>query len=86
MVANAFGSAAGMNWTAVVYGGLMIVVTIWWLVSAHKWFRGPKVNVEHMMLDRREVAVVEGQAPPSNRGHGSLSSDTKTWEKKNLPC
>lgn len=41
-----------MNWTAVVYGGPMVLVTIWWFVSAHKWFRGPKVNIEHMMLER----------------------------------
>ncbi|BFZ63516.1 GABA/polyamine transporter [Saitoella coloradoensis] len=27
----------------------------WWAVSARKWFRGPKVNVEHMMLDRLEA-------------------------------
>jgi hypothetical protein len=36
----------------------MLLVTIWWFVSAHKWFKGPKVNVEHMMLGRGEV--VEG--------------------------
>jgi len=39
-----------MNWTCVVYGGPMVMVTIWWFVSAHKWFKGPKVNIEHMML------------------------------------
>lgn len=38
----------------------MVLVTIWWFVSAHKWFKGPKVNIEHMMLGREE-AVVEGQ-------------------------
>lgn len=75
-------TAAGMNWTAVVYGGPMLLVTLWWLVSARKWFRGPRVNVEHMMLDRPGV-VVQGQALPSDRGHGSLSSDAKmTLEKK----
>jgi hypothetical protein len=47
-----------MNWTCLVYGGPMFFVTIWWFVSAHKWFKGPKVNVEHMMLGRGEV--VEG--------------------------
>jgi hypothetical protein len=46
-----------MNWTCLVYGGPMLMVTIWWFVSAHKWFKGPKVNIEHMMLGRGEVVV-----------------------------
>ncbi|CAL3973013.1 unnamed protein product, partial [Diplocarpon coronariae] len=23
----------------------MILVVIWWFASAHKWFKGPKINV-----------------------------------------
>lgn len=68
--ANPVYSAADMNWTAVVYGGPMVLVTIWWFVSAHKWFKGPKVNIEHMMIGREE-AVVEGQA---SRQDGDSSS------------
>ncbi|KAL8685070.1 MAG: hypothetical protein Q9224_005980, partial [Gallowayella concinna] len=34
--------AAGMNWTCLVYGGPMIFILIWWVVSARKWFKGPK--------------------------------------------
>lgn len=37
----------------------MFIVTVWWFVSAHKWFKGPKVNVEHMMLGRGDV--LEGE-------------------------
>ncbi|KAF1949093.1 amino acid transporter [Byssothecium circinans] len=47
-----------MNWTAVVYGGPMLLVTIWWFVSAHKWFKGPKVNIDHLMLGREGNVVV----------------------------
>jgi hypothetical protein len=54
-----------MNWTCLVYGGPMFLVTIWWFVSAHKWFKGPKVNIEHMMLGRGEI--VEGQGLTSDR-------------------
>ncbi|KAF9893897.1 hypothetical protein FE257_010067 [Aspergillus nanangensis] len=36
-----------MNWTCLVWGGPMVMVTIWWAVDARKWFTGPKVNVEH---------------------------------------
>ena len=46
----------------------MFMVTIWWFVSAHKWFKGPKVNIEHMMLGRGEV--VEGK----DRKDGDASS------------
>jgi hypothetical protein len=28
----------------------MLTVMIWWVVNAHKWFKGPKINVEHRML------------------------------------
>ncbi|KAK3675442.1 GABA/polyamine transporter [Recurvomyces mirabilis] len=46
-----------MNWTVVVYGGPMFIITIWWFVDAHKWFKGPKVNLEHLMHGRDEQAV-----------------------------
>ncbi|USP77050.1 putative amino-acid permease [Curvularia clavata] len=52
-------TAADMNWTCVCYGGPMLMITVWWFVSAHKWFKGPKVNIEHLMFGRDEV-VVEG--------------------------
>lgn len=37
------------------------MITVWWFVSAHKWFKGPKVNIDHLMFGRDEI-VVEGQA------------------------
>ena len=53
-----------MNWTAVVYGGPMLLILIWWFLSARKWFKGPKVNLEHLMLGREDqAAAIEGKAP-----------------------
>ncbi|KAF2277490.1 uncharacterized protein EI97DRAFT_432359 [Westerdykella ornata] len=53
---------ADMNWTCLVYGGPMLAAMVWWFVSARKWFHGPKVNVEHMMLGREgNVIVGEGE-------------------------
>lgn len=70
-----------MNWTCVVFGGPMLLVTIWWFVSAHKWFTGPKVNIEHMMLGREE-AVVMGQGPHGDHvDRDSSSGDAKVLEK-----
>ena len=35
-----------MNWTILVYGGPMTMIIIWWIVSARKWFKGPKVLID----------------------------------------
>ncbi|KAK7542424.1 amino acid permease-domain-containing protein [Phyllosticta citribraziliensis] len=61
----------GMNWTVVVWGGTMLIALGWWIISARKWFKGPKVNIQHMMVGR-EAEVLEGKdATPS----GSLRDD-----------
>jgi hypothetical protein len=52
----------------------MILIMIWWFVSAHKWFKGPHINVEHAMLGRNDV--VEGIAE-----HES-TSDVHSVQKK----
>lgn len=54
-----------MNWTCLVWGAPMLAVTIWWVVDAHKWFKGPKVNVEHAIHpveEERPVVVDVGFA------------------------
>ncbi|KAL8962279.1 MAG: hypothetical protein Q9193_001289 [Seirophora villosa] len=48
--------AAGMNWTCLVYGAPMTFILIWWFLSARKWFKGPKVNIEHRLLDGATAA------------------------------
>ncbi|RAK93251.1 amino acid permease [Aspergillus costaricaensis CBS 115574] len=48
-----------MNWTCLVWGAPMLGVTIWWVVDAHKWFTGPKVNVEHT-IHAADAAVIDG--------------------------
>lgn len=50
-----------MNWTVVVYGGPMLFVIIWWFISAHKWFKGPHINVEHHMLGRIDGIEAEDE-------------------------
>ncbi|KAF2636634.1 amino acid transporter [Massarina eburnea CBS 473.64] len=62
-------NAQTMNWTVVVYGGPMLFVSIWWVVSAHKWFKGPKVNVAHLMLGP-EGNVVPGEVIEGKRADG----------------
>lgn len=33
------------------------MVLIWWVVDARKWFKGPKVNLEHLMHGRDDQAA-----------------------------
>ena len=57
----------GFNYTPVVVLGVLVLVTIWWLVSARKWFKGPIIQgseVELAAIERSvgETHVVEGAA------------------------
>ncbi|KAH8808788.1 amino acid/polyamine transporter I [Xylogone sp. PMI_703] len=36
-----------MNYTCLIYGGTMLFAVVYYVVDAHKWFKGPRVNVEH---------------------------------------
>jgi len=37
-----------MNYTCLIYGGTMFLALLWYAIDARKWFKGPKINVEHM--------------------------------------
>ncbi|KAK4503849.1 hypothetical protein PRZ48_004764 [Zasmidium cellare] len=37
-----------MNWTCLIYGGVMLIAMVWYAVDARKWFKGPRINVEHL--------------------------------------
>ena len=76
-------NAQGMNWTCLVYGAPMLMVLIWWVVDAHKWFKGPKVNLEHMMYGREnQIEQIEGEknlvgdsGSDNGSGHVNMKSD-----------
>lgn len=70
-----------MNWTCLVYGGPIFFVMIWWVVSARKWFKGPKVNVDHLMLGREDGNVLEGEG--KDDGAGDRYSDDQVDPKLN---
>ncbi|RVX69174.1 hypothetical protein B0A52_07150 [Exophiala mesophila] len=59
--------ASLMNWTCLVWGGPMLMVLIWWVVDAHKWFKGPKVNIQHQMLGA-EGNVIDAKDASSDSG------------------
>ena len=51
-------------------GWLTLFAITWFVVDAHKWFKGPRVNIEHTMIGQDEH-VLEGKA---GRGDGSCDS------------
>ena len=57
----------------------MLGIMIWWFAGARKWFKGPKVNIEHQMLGRDEdVNVINGQqVGEESGGDSSTNSITK---------
>ncbi|KAK1046709.1 GABA/polyamine transporter [Friedmanniomyces endolithicus] len=65
---------ASMNWTCVVYGGPMTLILIWWFVDARKWFKGPKINLDHLMLDREDQAAQLGGTIEGKDALGRSSS------------
>lgn len=52
-----------MNYTCLIYGGTMLFALIYYAVSGRKWFKGPRVNVEHLI----HTGVVEGQGGSDGR-------------------
>jgi amino acid transporter len=65
--------ASVMNWTCAVWGAPMLGCMMWWVVDAHRWFKGPKVNVEHAMLGREESVIVGGKVDSGDVGSDSGS-------------
>lgn len=58
-------TAEDMNWTVVVYFGPMIFATVWYLVYAHKFFKGPKVNLDHLIHEPiSHTSLIEGVHVP----------------------
>jgi len=60
-----------MNWTALVYGAPMTMIMVWWVLGARTWFKGPRVNVQHMsMAGLVEIEGVEGGVVGGDGGGG----------------
>ncbi|KAH8691304.1 amino acid permease [Talaromyces proteolyticus] len=75
-----------MNWTCLVYGAPMLAVMVWWVVDARKWFKGPKVNVEHMLYGREDEEtqksdVIDGVLPVGAEERPTLEGKADESEK-----
>lgn len=52
-----------MNYTCVIYGGAMALALLWYAIDARRWFKGPKINVEHLI----HTQSLEGQGVESEK-------------------
>ncbi|KAK5738345.1 hypothetical protein LTR17_006064 [Elasticomyces elasticus] len=52
-------TAPTMNWSCLIWGGLTILVTLWWFVSARKGYKGPQAigGVQSVAEQVRRVEV-----------------------------
>jgi amino acid transporter len=62
---------ATFNYTPVVVLGVFLLVTIWWLVSARHWFKGPIIQGTEAELEAIEHAVGETHLPEGVEGVAS---------------
>lgn len=69
-----------MNWTCLVWGAPMLIVTIWWFFGANKWFTGPKVNVEHAIHQVYDDADVSEGVEPVDAPKQDAKESTKSDE------
>jgi amino acid transporter len=59
---------SGFDWNVVNYapitvGGVLVLVGVWWLVSARKWFVGPVREGDEAELERIEATFHGGEVP-----------------------
>ncbi len=76
-----------MNWTVVVYFGPMLIVLIWYLVDARKWFKGPVMTVDHVIVEGSEIItgkeiVVTGNDIDKTGNASTIASDSKLSQEK----
>lgn len=52
-----------MNWTVLVFFGPLLLFTVWFIVDAHKWYHGPKSNIdeEDMVYNSNVIIGVESE-------------------------
>lgn len=68
-------NALNMNWTCLIYGGSMFLALVWYAVSARKWFKGPRINIEH-------TNMVDGLDSGSNQSDERSSDNVNKIKQK----
>lgn len=66
-----------MNWTAVVYFVPMIMAYVWFQVSAHKWYKGPKSNIDLDDIEYGASRVEDGSEKDGTRDYYEVLAPEK---------
>lgn len=55
-----------MNWTVVVYFGPLLIFAVWWVVDAHKWYVGPRPNIDAYIAPEasHKLEILQGLSTP----------------------
>ena len=51
-----------MNWTVVVYFGPLLLSLVYYYTMAHKWYVGPKSNLDSSDVVYGDTGVIDGKA------------------------
>ena len=62
----------------------MLSVMIWWVVDAHKWFKGPQVNIEHAMIGANGNVIDAKDAGSDSGSQSGLDSSKLSADRKRI--
>jgi hypothetical protein len=66
-----------VNYTCLIYGGVMLLALLWYAVDVWHCFKGLKINVKHLIYTK----PVEGQEMESDK-EGSNERKIFEYEKR----
>lgn len=72
-----------MNWTVVVYFGPMLIALVWFLVDAHKWYEGPKSNLQDEMTFNNDLINYDDSVSGNEKNANYTFIDGIPSPKKN---
>ena len=82
------GNAAGFDWNLVNYapltvGGAFVLFGGWWIISAHRWFKGPIRQGDEAELERIEAQYERGRLIAGHLGvrHARCVPDPDTCKR-----
>ncbi|KAG8853625.1 hypothetical protein FRB96_008042 [Tulasnella sp. 330] len=75
-------NASTMNWTVVVWAGPLLLAFIWFKVDAHKWFKGPIINLEHQIHGIQPVYTRDGDNQNGSNSETTFDKDVKGIDAK----
>ncbi len=56
------------NYAPLTFGGLLIIVGAWWLLSARKWYKGPIREVDEALVEVERAETGEAMSPSVKLG------------------